>query len=100
RGARAGPRVPSWGRATPGASGERIPALERVATGSSSRDPLPLASSPPTTHGTFETSSEKDGTLSRPRAIPHVKAAIGAARTGGWCVGRALRPVGRLAGWA
>ena len=47
------------GAERPGGFAERIPALERVATGSSSRDPLPLASSRPTTHGTFETSSKQ-----------------------------------------
>ena len=55
--------------ASPGASRERIPALERVPTGSSSRDPLPLASSPPTTNATFETSS-KPGVGRRCRSCP------------------------------
>src|SRR6478752_8378788 len=46
-------KVPS----VPGASRDRIPALEWVPTGSASRDPLLLASSPPTTNATLETSS-------------------------------------------
>src|SRR6476661_7100515 len=48
------PLARSKSRAIQGASWERIPSLEWVPTGSASRDPLPVASSPPITHAHSE----------------------------------------------
>ena len=63
------PRVRSNCRAIPGGFAGTDPGSRKGSTGSSSRDPLPLASSPPTTHGTLETSSRNADAEHRPAPL-------------------------------
>ena len=83
------PLVRSKSRAHQGASRERIPALERVPTGSSSRDPLPLASSPPTTNAILEIGSS--GRPSPARAIAAAPVRVDHARVSAALQRRSLR---------